>query len=319
MWKKTGIQNNSGPKHLTNTRLSPQSRAVIELIFAGSLWGFGFVTTIWALERYSSSQVVFYRFVFAWLAGFAIDHLLNGKSFSQVRFDYKRALIPGLLLCAFMFLQTYGMKTTTATKSSFITTLYVLFVPLMNFGLFKQKIHWADFPLAAFALIGMYFLLGADLSSATLGDWVTLGAAFVGALHIIFVGLAARASQDTFTLNNAQSFWVMMASGFLLFLPETPAPSTVGFEWTLSALKPEIGILYLALGSSLVAFTIQVRAQKILSDQTATQLFLLEAPFSFAFASLLLGDRMTFTQLIGACVILMSTFLSTRMEVLKKK
>lgn len=302
---------------MTKTPLSPQSRAVAELIFAGSLWGFGFVTTIWALERYSSSQIVFYRFVIAWLVGVLIDHLVFKKSWTRVLPDYKRALIPGFFLCAFMFLQTFGMKTTTATKSSFITTLYVLFVPLLNFGFFKQKIHWADFPLAAIALGGMYFLLGADFSTATVGDWITLLAAFVGALHIIFVGLGARASQDAFTFNNAQSFWVMIVSAGLLFLPETTAQTSI-FQWSFTGLLPELGILYLAVASSVVAFTIQVRAQRVLSDQTATQLFLLEAPFSFSFAYLLLGEKLNPTQFFGACVILLSTFLSTRMEMLKK-
>ncbi len=302
---------------MTKNALTPQSRAIIELVFAGLLWGFGFVATIWALQSYTSSQVVFYRFVIAWLVGFSIDHIFLKKSLNSVRSDYRRAFIPGLLLCAFMFLQTFGMKTTTATKSSFITTLYVLFVPLFNFGIFRQKIHWADFPLAALALGGMYFLLGADFGSATIGDWITLAAALVGALHIIFVGIGARGSHDALTFNNAQSFWVMICSFGLLLIPESSV-NTASNQGIFNGLKPELGLLYLALGSSIVAFTIQVRAQRVLSDQTATQLFLLEAPFSFCFAYLLLSEKLSVIQFTGALVILLSTFLSTRMEMAKK-
>jgi drug/metabolite transporter (DMT)-like permease len=294
-----------------------KTKAIFELVFAGCLWGFGFVATIWALKFFPSTQVVFYRFLLAWLAGFFIDVVILKKTRPLMKTEYLRALWPGILLCGFMFLQTYGMKTTTATKSSFITTLYVLFVPLLNAGLFKQKIHWIDFPLAALAIFGMYFLLGADLTSATFGDWITLGAAFVGALHIIIVGFSARASQEPFTFNNAQSFWVMLTSAVLLFLPEKNGGSDYFFSWSFSGMEPFLGILFLAFFSSLIAFTIQVRAQKVLSDQTATQLFLLEAPFSFLFAYLLLGDTLSPIQVTGACLILFSTFLSTRIEMKK--
>lgn len=295
--------------------MSLKHKAVLELILAGALWGFGFVATIWALETFTSNQVVFLRFILAWTTGFALELFVLKDSVSTKRLEYRSAFWPGILLCAFMFLQTYGLKTTTATKSSFITTLYVLFVPLLNAGFFKQKIHWLDFPLAVIALGGMYFLLGANLSTATAGDWITLLAAFIGALHIIFVGFAARKSSSAFTFNNAQSFWVMLASLFLLLLPETHRATSDQNAWFgIVLLKPVLGIIFLAVCSSLIAFTIQVRAQKILSDQTASQLFLLEAPFSFFFALMFLGETLTALQITGAGVILFCTFLSTKTE-----
>lgn len=307
---------------MTDLPLKAKHKAVVELVFAGALWGFGFVATIWALESYPSNQVVFFRFLISWIAGFSIERLFLRKSLTPMKHEYQSAILPGLLLCGFMFLQTYGLKFTTATKSSFITTLYVLFVPLLNAHLFKQRINWIDFPLAGLALVGMFFLLGADFAAASVGDWITLVAAFLGALHIIYVGFAARKSQDSFTFNNAQSFWVMVFSVFLLLIPETNSQSNTPLPplliHSMGELKPVSGILFLALFSSLIAFTIQVRAQKILSDQTASQLFLLEAPFSFGFAFLFLGETLNTTQLFGAFVILLSTFLSTRTEMQRK-
>ncbi len=308
---------------MIDLKLNAKPKAIIELIFAGSLWGFGFIATIWALEKYPSNQVVFFRFLIAWLAGFGIERFIFKKPITLMTVEYKNAIWPGILLCGFMFLQTYGLKSTTATKSSFITTLYVLFVPLLNASLFRQRISWVDFPLAGLALVGMYLLLGANFAAASIGDWITLIAAFLGALHIILVGFSARKSQDSFTFNNAQSFWVLMVSILLLAIPESHPNGTelmaIFTSNSLADIKPLLGILFLALFSSLIAFTIQVRAQKILSDQTASQLFLLEAPFSFGFAFLLLGEKLNSLQLIGAFIILLSTFLSTRTEMKTKQ
>src|SRR5437868_1926601 len=119
--------------------LTPR-QAVLELIFAGALWGFGFVATQWALTTWNPQGVLLWRFAGAVVLG-EVLHLFFRRgqaSSSQWKKDFKRALPAGILLGTFILLQTIGLQYTSATKSGFITTLYVIFVPAFNFLLFKK-------------------------------------------------------------------------------------------------------------------------------------------------------------------------------------
>lgn len=283
-----------------------KSRAAGELTFASALWGFGFVATIWALKSHTAAELLVLRFLVALSAGIPLSlwlcrHLLKGSHLHEI----KIACVPGLLLGAFLLLQTIGMETTTATKSGFITTLYVLFVPVANQILFKQKIVKIHYVFAFTALVGTYFLMGADFSHLVKGDLLTLIAALVGAFHIIAIGYFAPRSRNSFVMNNSQSFWTL-----LFFLPFLFTQDQV--DLTFEPGLPLMGIFFLGLGSSLLAFAIQIRTQKIISDELASQLFLLEAPFSFAFAFLFLGEILGPLQLLGALLILTSSFASIK-------
>ena len=60
----------------------------------------------------------------------------------------------------------------------------------------------------------------------------------------------------------------------------------------------------------MLAFFLQVSSQKVLSTTTASMLCLLEAPFSFLFATLILGETLIGLQILGAFLILLSSALS---------
>lgn len=278
-----------------------KTRAAIELTFASILWGFGFVATMWALKAYTSSELNVLRFAVALAAGIPLSiWICRGITRSGHLHELKIALLPGLLLGAFMLLQTKGMETTTATKSGFITTLYVLFVPVVNHILFRQNPGRLQYILALVALGGTYFLMGADFSHVVTGDLITVLAAIVGAFHIISIGYFAPKSRNSFVMNNSQSFWTL-----LFFLPFLFTQEKIHLDLELGL--PLLGILFLGIGSSLLAFAIQIRTQKVLSDELASQLFLLEAPFSFIFAFVLLGETLGPLQVFGAFLILLSS------------
>lgn len=66
------------------------------------------------------------------------------------------------------------------------------------------------------------------------------------------------------------------------------------------------GLLSLSLGSSLLGFFLQIRAQKELDASVASILFLLESPMSFIFAYFLLNERLSLLQSVGAALILLA-------------
>ena len=117
-------------------------------MIAGALWGFGFIATVWAMTAFTPVEVLVYRFTVAVVVGEIIYLIARGPTRCSVKEELMRAFPAGFLLSGLMIMQTIGLKYTNATKSSFITSLYVIFVPLFNTWFFKSSSQWYNYLLA---------------------------------------------------------------------------------------------------------------------------------------------------------------------------
>lgn len=290
-----------GRKHLT------KQRAALELSFASVLWGFGFIAAVWALNSYTPAETLFWRFFIATILGELIFLLVKFRrkismDITETKTQLILALPAGLLLGGMLLLQTIGLKYTTATKSGFITCLYIILVPLFNFVFFKNKIGWNSLIFVTLAMTGTYFLVGGPIESINTGDLWTLACAVLAAFHIIYIGRVSKKITNGFRFNNFQSFWCLLASiPFVLFQSKIFVLPTIPLAtW---------GLICLGAGSSVIAFYLQIRAQKILDDTTASMLFLLESPMAAIFGFLILSERLSTIQAAGALLILISAAL----------
>lgn len=283
----------SGLKRLT------KNRAALELIFAGVLWGFGFVATVWALRAFTPTETLVFRFIIAAIVGEILYLIAKGPNFTTIREELFRALPAGLLLGGMLLLQTIGLKYTTATKSGFLTSLYVIIVPLLNAWFFKAPSTLKNYLIVALALAGTFILVDANLSGINVGDLWTIGCSVFAAFHIIYIGKISSRVGNAFRFNNFQSFWCLLALlPLYVFQERSPMPED---------LTPWLGVLCLGLGSSIVAFYLQVRTQRVLSDSTASMLFLLESPFAAMFGFLILNERLSLFQSLGAVIIMIAS------------
>ncbi|WP_413557565.1 DMT family transporter [Bdellovibrio sp. HCB209] len=282
--------------------MTTKNRAAIELIIAGALWGFGFVATVWALRGFTPTETLVYRFLIASVFGELLYLLMRGPRLTTAKDDFKRALPAGFFLGTMLLLQTIGLQDTTATKSGFITSLYVILVPLLNTVLFKSRSSWINYALALVALVGTFILMDANLSDVNSGDLWTLACSVMAAGHIIYIGKISNKVGNAFRFNNFQSIWVLLMITPLLLTQNHFTYQNVPWEaWW--------GVLALGMGSSVIAFSIQIRAQKTLSDSTASMIFLLESPFAALFGFLLLQERLSWFQGIGALIIMAASIL----------
>lgn len=287
-------------------------RAAVELIGAGALWGFGFIATIWALRGFTPAELLSWRFFLAVLAGEIWWWLMLRNRSSERRWwagsDLKRALPAGLLLASMMLPQTIGLQSTSAAKSGFITTLYVLFVPILSQIFLGHRLRPRVYFFVALALIGTGLLMGIqNAEPLNPGDLWTLLCVIGAAFHILYVGAIADRIQDAFRFNTAQSlFCLLFTVPVLLFQSEVNFFTNDPIPWA--------GVLMLALGSSVIAFTIQIRAQRVIAPTTASMLFLLESPFALIFGLAILGEALSWTQSAGAALILLSAALTLKYD-----
>ena len=204
-----------------------------------------------------------------------------------------------------MALQQVGILKTTITNAGVLTGLYVVFVPLMAFGLFKERQPKIIWPAAAAAFFGIWLLGGGGLDNLTWGDWLVILGAIIAALHVIAMGRTVGKLRRPFTIAAAQ----FAVSGGLAF---------VGFfiarllDWqyepsfqtsTVISAGPEI--LYAALFAGALAFTIMAVCQQYTSASNTAILLSSESLFAALAGAIFLNERLPLMGYIG-CGILFS-------------
>ncbi len=288
-------------------RLTPYHWAVIQLILAASIWGMSFTATRWALEDFATTHLVFWRFFIAFTVGELLFFIFQPAVFQRSKSDFRLASLAGVALGVGIIFQTHGLHTTSATKSSFITSLYVVLLPLVAGLFFRQRIKAHHIFLGVIAFSGMALLLNLHKSEFQFnqGDLLTFGCALASTFHIIFVGSATNKSVSGFRLNNFQSLWaLLMITPFLIY---EKFANGISFWPEVVHYKSLLGLIINALFASILAFYLQIRAQKVLPNTTSSLLCLLEAPYAFIFAVILLGESLGLIQLLGVVVILTSS------------
>ena len=275
------------------------TQAVWELILASSIWGFGFICTRWALDFAGPFWLNAIRFHLAFWPLLPILFLIPRFRTHASWEQFRLAFFPGIFLSSAILLQTAGLPYTTVTKSGFITVLYIVFVPLFEHLFLKSKIHFLHYCLVGIALLGSALICEFTGGVWNRGDVLTLGCAIVASIQIIWLENYADRIQSPFVFNLFQSFWAGLLplglAPFFEVLPQFPMPQ--------HALA---GFIMLAFGSSMFAFMIQVRTQKVLSSSMVSMLFLLESPFAAFFAYFIFREQMSFQQWLGAGLILLS-------------
>lgn len=284
---------------------SCSAKPLIELLVATLFWGFGFTATVWCLDFLDSTSIIVYRFAIASAVGALFIFKIP---WMELKREAKLAIWAAVFLTLTLILQTEGLKSTTATKSAFITTLYVVIVPLISHLLRYERVSPWHLLFVVGALLGTAMIVELRLEKWALGDTYTFLNAVAAALHIVYVGRISHRSKHSFALNVFQSFWIM-----LMCLPLMMSQAD---RWHLSTLSTRgwVGLLSLGFGSSLLAFYFQFKAQKKLSTSLSSLLFLLESPFSFLFAMYFLGEKLSAVQVGGAGLILASCVGATLLE-----
>ena len=208
-------------------------------------------------------------------------------------------------------LQQMGMVAgASAGKTSFITTLYVVLVPIC--GLFlKKKVPVTVWIGIMIAVAGLYCLCIKEDFSIVFSDFLILLCAFGYTLQILVIDHFAP-HHDGVELSCVQFFFTAVWSIIGMFVFENP-------DW--SAMMSCLGdILYVGIFSSGVAFTLQILAQKESGNPTMVSLLLsLESVFGVIAGAIFLQERMSDKEYLGCVLMLVAVVLAQLPAPIKKK
>lgn len=273
------------------------------LVMATCFWGLGFVGTRWTFISYDPLWSQGLRYVFSGLIALVLLVLRKSLSFSR------ETVICGVILWLALQVQTIGIGLTTLAKSGFLSTFYAIITPLLGMVFFKESYRKTYWFLVGIALVGVAFLCGFDISRLNRGDLFIIASALLFSLHIIAVD---RYGQYHDSLNfNFQQCIVIGVLGLISSLIVKGAPDLRPL-YNPSALNfPSAlwGFFILSILSSLIAFSIQIYAQKEIPANIVSLIFLLEAVFASLFGYIFFAETLDRNGLTGAALIIISVAL----------
>ena len=289
--------------------MKKQFRGVMLLLITTMIWGSSFVAQSMGMEHIGPFTFQATRCMLGVLflqpIIFIGDRIgKSEKTFFQ-NWANKKLWITGILCGIPLFLacnlQQLGLAgDTDAGKSGFLTSMYIVIVPVL--GIFLKRKPTIMVPISvAVAVCGLYCMSCVGVSSISLGDLLTICCAFMFAVQITLVDRMAG-SLDAFRLNAIQALVCSVLSGIVMLFTETPSWSSI----TACALPlAHSGMLSMALG-----YGLQILGQRDLEPTSASIIMSLEGVFAVIFGALILQERMSSWELLGCGLMFTAVILS---------
>jgi drug/metabolite transporter (DMT)-like permease len=271
-------------------------KADLLLLFVTLLWGTAFV----AMRIAAGHGTVFFlngaRFLLGGLLLLPFTRLkgvFNRKNISFVG-------LAGLSLYTAAAFQQAGLASTTAGNGGFITSLYVVIVPLILWALWRERPSLVLGIAVSLAIIGGFLLSTAGTFRINPGDLLIFVGSFFWALHVVLVG-KSQGRIDALPF----AFGQYLVCGMLNLVTGAffERPSRADMLFVLPA------ILYTAVFSIAIGFTLQVIGQKHTPAADAALILSLESVFTAFFGWLILHELLRPVQVIGCGIILLAVTL----------
>lgn len=212
----------------------------------------------------------------------------------------------GLALTAASAIQQFGIKYTTVGKAGFITTLYIIFVPLA--GVFvRRKVSAIVWVSAGMAAVGMYLLCMTESLTLGSGDIMVFVSAVLFAVHIMFVDhFASRTDGAVVSCIQFLVCGVLCMAGALIW--GQPTVSQIG-----AGMGP---LLYAGVLSCGVGYTLQIVGQKGVNPTVAALILSLESVvatlagwFAYKIGFLTTDQTLSARQILGCVIVFFSVIL----------
>lgn len=293
----------SRPSHLS---------AILSLAAIAAVWGGGFPATKYCLQAGLSVGAML-------TLRFAIGAAGLGLFMLAFRVPLRRRAVVdglwlGLVLATLFWLQTDGLRFTTASKSGFITGLYVIFTPAVAL-LAGDRLRPSHGLGALVALAGLVLLVrepGAAWGGWNRGDSETFLAAILCGVHIVLTAHFSRRSSGW-----VLAFMQVAVTGLISLAVTLALPAPHGFQGAGAALSQGgtwVSLAFMGLLATTLAFYVQSTMQARLSATESAILFSTEPVWTAAIA--ISGwvpgvrEHLAPSQLAGGLLILAATLVA---------
>ena len=267
------------------------------LLSASLIWGVAFVAQSAGMQYVGPYTFTAVRSALAAIGLGILILILDRTSMKSKNTDkkvlWRAGIILGVVMTIASNLQQIGLVTTSAGKAGFITSLYIVLVPV--FGLFlKRHPHPMLWISVAIALVGLYFLSIRGDFTMSQGDLLVLASAVAFTFQILLVDHYSP-KVDIIRLNCIQ-FSVMAILSFVpMMVLEQPKIGAISDAW--------LTIVYAGLFSGCGAYTLQMLGQRRVEPTAASLLLSPENVFAALAGWVILGQKLTARELLGCALV----------------
>ena len=284
------------------------------LFLAAFIWGTAFVAQVAGMDRIGPFTFNMARSIVAVISLGAYLIFTKAKIPENKSFLLKGGLICGFFIFTGTSLQQIGLQYTTAGKTGFITSFYILILPFLTMIFLKHKIDVLTWISIIIGFIGLYLLAIPNLSDFSMnkGDFIVFLGSFCWAGHILVIDYYSK-KVNPVELSFLQFVVLSILSGICAFIfeNETATLGNIFASW-----KP---VAYAGFLSSGVAYTLQMVGQKYTKPVVASLILSLEAVFAALAGYLILDEVMTSREFLGSFIVFLAMIFSQIPKDLFKK
>ena len=284
--------------------INEKKEAVLLTIIASSLWGTSFPAIKIGLMYMDAYTFVFLRFFIALLI--MLIFVLFTKNFRLDFINIKLIIFLGITNGLAYFLQYIGMSYTSASNSSLLVNLTVVWVALLSPIITKERISLTKIAGVILSILGIVFITtNLDLNTLsfgeTSGNLIVVAAGIIWALFIIYnKPLSVKSKNMTQSLT-----WLLLFT----MLPLIPAvPFSINSLPTLPV-EAWIAILYTAIFCWIIPYYLWSEGLKNISPVTSSVILLNEIIIAILISILFLGEILTLISGVGALFIISAILL----------
>jgi drug/metabolite transporter (DMT)-like permease len=206
----------------------------------------------------------------------------------------------GAAFLAAAFLQQEGLRTASVTNTGFLTSLYVVFTPIVSWifsSTYPPRLVW---PAIGMSFVGTWLLGGGTIGGLGTGELLVMVGALFWATHCVLTGKASHFERPlTYTV--IQFTVVTLCASVAALTFEQP---------TLDALRgAAVPILFVGLVSTALTYTLFTIAIRHTTPPEAAVILSAESLFAAAAGALMLGERLSPVSWFGAGLMIAAVLL----------
>lgn len=284
----------------------------ILLFITALLWGTTFVAQALGGDYVGAFTYNTFRYLIAGVVLLAISYIRKfyykkkEKEFSFVhnvtkKMNYTVIILLTIGVGVALFLggafQQLGITLTKSSgKTGFIASLYIVFVPVLGL-MFGRKFNPVIFIFIIIALLGSFLISFDNEMHFELGDILTLICAVFFAFQIVFIDVV-NPHMDPIFLTGLECLIAGILSLICALLFESTSIDNI--------IKAMPAILYAAILSSCIAYTLQVFGQKYTKPSVAPLIMSLESVFALISGLIVLHESMPIQGYVGCALIFLA-------------
>lgn len=279
------------------------------MLSAVVLWAVNFSLVKVALEEMSPMGFNGIRLALASLLLVAFL-AIKGESFRMTGSDFWKLVFLGIVgNTAYQLLFINGIYVTSASNTAIIIAITPIFIALLSSVLRHEKLNWASWTGILISFVGFYLVIMRDSVKLTLAGKGVKGDLMILAGTVCWAVYTVLAKPLLHRLSALKLTAVTMVVGTAFYLPLS-IRDIIRLDYNGTTVKAWASLVFSALFALAVCYVIWYGSvQRVGNSRTAIYDNLIPI-LTVMFASLIIGEKISFPQGVGMLVILGGVYLT---------